>query len=172
MAMFAIFGSLRIEMLSPIYQTIGFVPSIDIPVCSCVGPYDPRDAMRPDEEIDLDASIDNSSKFGWVFLRPDRSSLVVRFSTNKQIYDFLTGSSANLCLASGGGPACMRGQIVITASPDGDFGELSYDSLPCNSATAVPHQWVTPVIDFKTCSIVTTPEFDSDNPPPQPTFDQ
>jgi hypothetical protein len=165
-AVILIIASLWIEGLSPIYQRLGIARSVEIPICACIGLNDPGDGSPPDEEVDLDPSMDDYNKSGWVLKKPDQSRLLVRFSTQEQLYNFLKTKGSDLCLATDVGAACMTGRIVLTEVVDGEHRIIEYGGPPCEFATQKPFEWITPVVKVNNCLLPNGREKDATNPPP------
>jgi hypothetical protein len=165
-AVILIIASLWIEGLSPIYQRLGIARSVEIPICACIGLNDPGDGSPPDEKVDLDPSMDDYNKSGWVLKKTDQSMLLVRFSTQEQLYNFLKTRGSDLCLATDVGAACMTGRIVLTEVVDGEHRTIDYGGPACEFTTQRAFEWITPVVKVNNCLLPNGREKDATNPPP------
>ena len=159
-------ASLWIEESSPIYQWLGIARRIEIPICACIGLNDPGNGSPPEEEVDLDPSMDDYNKSGWVLKKPDQSRLLVRFSSQEQLYNFLKTSGSDLCLATDVGAACMTGRIVLTEVVDGEHRIIDYGGPACEFATQRAFAWITPVVKVNNCSLPNEREKEATSLPP------
>jgi hypothetical protein len=160
---------LWIEGFAPLYQRLGITRSVEIPVCACIGLNDPGNGSPPDEEVDLDPSINDYNKFGWVLKKPDQSTILVKFSTQEQLYHYLTTTSSKLCLATDISASCMRGHIVLTEVIDGEQRTIDYGGPPCEFATPKPFEWITPDVKVNNCFLPNGHEA-THSPPATPTI--
>lgn len=145
--------SLWIEGLAPLYQRLGIARSIEVPVCVCIGLNDPGNGSSPDEEVDLDPSINDYDKFGWVLKKPDQRTILVKFSTQEQLYHYLTTTNSKMCLATDISSACMRGHILLTEVIDGKQRTIDYGGPACELATPKPFEWITPDVKVNNCTL-------------------
>ena len=155
---FTVLGMFWIIRIGPVNRFFGLERRIVIPLCTCVEGYEPGDGSPADQEIDLDPSTDPGSKPGEFLVKQNGERILVWYSTQEQLYEYLTRLEPGNCIATSARPWCLSGRVVVTETVNGTSVSHNTGGPNCEFATPVPIQWITPVVEVFNCFMTSIPD--------------